>query len=441
MEKDGLKGRELRYFCLFSAAVLFVAAFCFDSPRNIFQGMITIITSRDALITDYMELAGFGAGFFNAGLMLCIAVLMVDVAKLPFTGLTLAAVFLNVGFAFWGKNPVNILPILFGTWVYTRMHRQKYSKFVYTALFGACLAPFVSEMFYILPFPPYVNMIFALALGILIGTIIPPMASHTASIHMGYSLFNVGFAGGVIAFIFFSILKALNIGGEPVFIWSYGRHPGIVIGVYVYFVITIFYGMWLTDGEPKAILRLMKHPGRAVADFVLMEGAGATLINMGLLGIIAESYVIIVGGDMAGPVLGGILTVFGFGAFGAHLKNYIPVLLGVYISSYFITQTYGSYAMVIAALFCVGLAPIAGQYGVIAGIVAGIIHSMLVMSTGALYGGLNLYNNGFSCGWVALLLVSIIESHRQHVKLMKLMREEKEKEPGTDKEGSVERDL
>ncbi|MBQ7840940.1 MAG: DUF1576 domain-containing protein, partial [Lachnospiraceae bacterium] len=26
------------------------------------------------------------------------------------------------------------------------------------------------------------------------------------------------------------------------------------------------------------------------------------------------------------------------------------------------------------------------------------------------YGGLNLYNNGFSCGWVAIFMVPLLES-------------------------------
>ena len=64
----------------------------------------------------------------------------------------------------------------------------------------------------------------------------------------------------------------------------------------------------------------------------------------------------------------------------------------------------------IAAVFAVGLAPIAGQFGVLAGIVAGMLHSAIVMYTGQMYGGLNLYNNGFSCGWVAIMMVPLIES-------------------------------
>ena len=57
-----------------------------------------------------------------------------------------------------------------------------------------------------------------------------------------------------------------------------------------------------------------------------------------------------------------------------------------------------------------GLAPIAGRFGVIAGIVAGMLHTAIVMCTSQMYGGLNLYNNGFSAGWVAIIMVPAIES-------------------------------
>ncbi len=83
MDKNNLKGRELRFFCLFTAALLFVAAFLFDSAEDVFSGFYTILTSRDILITDYCELAGFGAAFFNAGVMLIIAVFMVDFPRFP----------------------------------------------------------------------------------------------------------------------------------------------------------------------------------------------------------------------------------------------------------------------------------------------------------------------------------------------------------------------
>ncbi len=425
MERPQHKEKELCYFCLGSAALLFIAAFLFDSPKEILEGMIAIVSSRDALITDYFEVAGYGAAFFNAGLMLIFAMGLVKITNLPYSGVTLAAIFLNTGFAFWGKNPINVLPIIFGTWCYARLHKMHFARVVYTAIFATCLAPLVSELVHILPFSNLGNLIVAISIGIIVGFLIPPLAMHTASMHMGYNLFNVGFAGGTLAFIIYSALKSMGIESEAVFLWKTGKNWGIVIGMFLYFVITFLIGFWLADGNMQGLHKIVRHPGRAVADFVMMDGAGTTLMNMGIMGIVAEVYVLLVGVDISGPVLGSILAVFAFAAFGAHVRNYIPVLIGVYLSTFFSVYEPDSPSIIIAALFVVGIAPIAGEFGVLAGVLSGMVHAAVVTCTSQLYGGLNLYNNGFAAGFVAIVMVPLIESGMRRFEIRRHERQKK----------------
>ena len=59
-----LKDRELFLFSLGTMFLLLFAAFLLGTPQELAKGMITIVLSRDALVTDYFELAGFGAAFF-----------------------------------------------------------------------------------------------------------------------------------------------------------------------------------------------------------------------------------------------------------------------------------------------------------------------------------------------------------------------------------------
>lgn len=404
------KGKEIRIFCVLSMLLLFVTAFLMDSPGNIISGMWTIILSRDILITDYFALAGYGAAFFNAGCTMLIAIVTIMAVRLPFSGLTVAAIFCSAGFGLWGKNPVNMIPIIFGCFLYARIHKAHFAKYVYTAIFAGCLAPFVTEFAYVLPLPSGVNTLAAALLGVGIGFIIPPLAMHTASMHMGYSLFNVGFAGGVLAFIIYSVMKSFGIECESVFIWKEGIHPAIAIGFFVYFLFTFLAGFFIEKGKIAGLWKLMRHPGRAVADFVMMDGRGNTLMNMGLMGILAEAYIICIDGDLSGPILGCILTLFGFSAFGAHIRNYLPVLAGVILATFFMVPNLTDERMQIAALLVVGAAPIAGEFGVLAGVISGMLHVAIVMSTSQMYGGLNLYNNGFSTGWVAIFMVPFLES-------------------------------
>lgn len=99
----------------------------------------------------------------------------------------------------------------------------------------------------------------------------------------------------------------------------------------------------------------------------------------------------------------------GFGAFGKHPRNIIPVLTGIYLAS--VVGVYETHAtgVVVAAVFGTALAPIAGKYGAVAGVLAGALHLSIVMNTGYLHAGMNLYNNGFSAGFVGGILDPILE--------------------------------
>ena len=417
IKKDGLK-----YFTYITLALLYFAAISFSHPQELASGVRSIILSRDALITDYFELVGYGPAFFNAALVMTISLVMIEYAELPFTGLTIAAVFINTGFGFWGKNVVNILPIHFGTILYAKAHNTPMSRYTYTALFATCLAPFVTELTYILPFGLWGNLAIAIIAGLFVGYVLPPLSQHTASMHMGYSLFNVGFSGGTLAFVMFCVLKSFGIESQSVFIWKAEQHPKLIIGVYMYLLAAFLLGLYMNEGKMKSLLKILKHPGRAVADFVLMDGPGATLMNMALTGTAALTYAMLIDADFSGPVLGCLFTVFGFAAFGAHLRNYLPVLLGVYLSTFLTQYSANDAGMIIAAFFVVGVAPIAGQFGVIPGILAGMLHSCIVMCTSQMYGGLNLYNNGFSCGWVAIVMIPALESFMRGYEVRKQQR-------------------
>ena len=87
-------------------------------------------------------------------------------------------------------------------------------------------------------------------------------------------------------------MRSMGLDVEAKFVWKEGYHVGITIGVYIYFLLTFLYGLWLKEGNVSALKKIFKHPGRAIADFVIMDGPGVTLMNMALLGIFAETYVL-----------------------------------------------------------------------------------------------------------------------------------------------------
>lgn len=137
---------------------------------------------------------------------------------------------------------------------------------------------------------------------------------------------------------------------------------------------------------------------------------------MGVLGIAGWLYVLAVGGSFNGPVLGGIFTIMGFAAFGKHPTNCWPVLLGVVISGKLFGFNLADSGPLLAALFATTLAPIAGKFGVISGIIAGFLHLLMVMRTAPWHAGFDLYNNGFAGGLTAALIIAVIEWHKEEVR-------------------------
>ncbi len=194
--RERLEHKELKIFCGFSIVLLFLAGIVGmikegEGILSVFRGLWTIVISRDALITDYFGLAGYGAALMNAVLVMAMGLGLLHQEEFKFTGLTMAAVFINVGYGLWGKNPVNILPILLGASVYAKVHGYRLGRYLYTALFGTSLAPLVTELVFLLPFDRKINLLMAVGSGILIGFVLPGLSVHTASMHMGFSLFNV----------------------------------------------------------------------------------------------------------------------------------------------------------------------------------------------------------------------------------------------------------
>ena len=123
-------GRTVRYRHIYPMLLCFTAALAamgllLDSPRNILPGLCTIILTEDALITDYIQIAGPGAAFVNAALVTLISILILWLAREPINGYTAVEIGLMSGFALFGKNIVNIWPIIFGTLLYAKVVRRE----------------------------------------------------------------------------------------------------------------------------------------------------------------------------------------------------------------------------------------------------------------------------------------------------------------------------
>lgn len=406
-KKESTRG----YVVLFSISLLFIAfGFANGTLPSILAGFSRIISSTNILITDYVALGGIGAAFVNAGLLMLAAVALLVFLRAPFRGITFAAVFLMGSFGLFGKNVYNVWPILFGTWLYARLKKEALTENVYTALFATCLSPIVTEFAFVPHLPQKMGALLGILVGICAGLAAPPLAGHLKNVHKGFSLYNLGFTAGIIGTVFVSLLKSYGYQTGFNLIWSNTNNALFGVFLSLLFALFVVLGFWIKPYAFEGVKAIFRESGQAPADFVAVGGLGAALVNMGLNGLIATGYVLLVGGPLNGPTIGGILTISGFGACGKHGKNVLPVLLGVVIGSLTKVWNIDDPAVLLAALFGTSLAPIAGHYGWVWGIVAGFLNSSVALCSGVLHGGMNLYNTGFSAGIVAAFLVPLLEA-------------------------------
>lgn len=398
--------------------LLFCAGLVMEPIDQIYQGLRIIILSEDALITDYIHIAGPGAALINSSIVTVISALILHYSREPLNGFTMVVIGLMSGFSLFGKNFINIWPIIFGTWLYAFLRRDHFGKYVTVALMSTALAPVIS---FLAVDNGFGSLGSSILVGILIGFVMPPLSAYTYKVQNGMNLYNIGFASGLVVTVLVPLMTSL--GAEPTsnYHWATGYKTQFSVMLFILCAVMIVGGLFFCKTPYWAVWagyrRLLHTTGRAPSDYLRMFGFTPVLVNTGINGLIGLAFVLLTGGDLNGPTIGGILTIMGFSAFGKHARNIVPVMLGVVLGSMVMEWSIGDPATQLAGLFCTTLAPISGYFGWKYGVLAGFLHSCLVLSVGSPVSGLNLYNNGFSGGLLAIILYPVIIDIFRHRKL------------------------
>ena len=414
MKKKPILKKQMnrQYYYLFGLSVmLMILAFIIESPQSLVSGMMTILVSPSQLFTDYMEIASVGSTLLNVAIMLGISIYSYKKLEIPLNGTVIGSLGMLAGFSFFGKNLFNSIPFMIGVWIYTKVTKQNYRNYVIVGLFGSALGPLISFLAFSGVLPQGWSVLIAYALGIFIGFILPQLSTQFLGFHQGFSLYNVGFTAGIIGMVVLGFMNAFGIEVEtrtltstqiPLILYQ------LLIGFCVILIVTSFY-LHFKKKEKYHFKLLLKLSGRLPSDFVEMTNLATVTLNMSIIGFILLGYVLMNGGQLNGPIVGSIIGVMSFGAFGNQVKNTVPVLVGIMIGSYLTGVEPTSTSALIAAIFGTTLAPVSGYYGPLAGMIAGFVHITLVSHVVVMHGGLNLYNNGFAGGFVAAVLVPIFE--------------------------------
>lgn len=396
------------FSCLILALML--TGIIVDGWQKTVQGFLYLQTHPARLLNDFFAVGGIGATLWNAALVGLFAFALVLVNKIKLSGPVFAAIFTIIGFGMFGKTLFNIIPIILGVYLAAKVVGKSFQEYIIIGLFGTALGPLVSFFAFEIGLTGIFGMSIGFLAGIVTGFFLPGLALSMLHMHQGYNLYNIGLTSGFFGIFAAAFIKASGHTFAPQLLMFEYDNPVLIWIVPVISLILILTGFIISRKTAwQDFLKIQKHSGRLPSDFMSMASPSGSLINAGLIGLLGSAFVHISGAQFNGPVIGGLLTIIGFGAFGTHLKNSWPIVAGVVLSCFVFGKSLSSPGPILAIIFGTTLAPLAGQFGVIIGIIAGFIHLTLVLQTGSWHGGMSLYNNGFAGGLTATFLVAIIQ--------------------------------
>lgn len=402
--------RSTYLLMIFSIAVFAVFAFVADGISASISGMLALQIHPARLINDYTAIGGTGGALLNAAVLGIITLSVIKWTATTMSGPTVAAVFTVMGFALFGKTPLNSVPIMLGVFVASRIAGKPMRSYILMALFGTALGPLVT----MLAFETGLGIAYSITLGIMggmtAGLLLPALAMAMLRMHEGFNLYNLGLTCGFFGLFAASLLGASGQDISIQVIWNDQPGMELLLLIPTLSLLFLIWGLAMdgkkTFGNLRAIYR---ESGRLPSDFMESVSAGASLVNAGMLGLAFSAYLMLIGADINGPVIGGLMTVIGFATFGKHARNCWPVSLGVITATLVFGELLTAPGPVLALLFATTLAPLAGEFGILIGFAAGFTHLIMVLRTAAWHGGIDLYNNGFAGGLTATFFVAIIQ--------------------------------
>lgn len=426
------------------------------SLNDMIPGFIRILKTPAQCTQDMYGVSVPGT-YFNMG-MCCLLMLIYIVCcgglKSSVNSGTVAAFFLTVGFSSWGMNVMNMLPLMIGMQVYAAIKKKTPAQMMNLGIFSTAIAPIMSEVILRWPFYGGLNeegkefilggaglsnltiqptgIIVAFIIAILFCLFYPALCAKAPNFHFGCDLFNAGPPAGFLCLMTIGFLmKVTNIGT------GIKNGPGqssvevfefVVISYLIVFLICFILGMILDKDALANYGKLIKDSGHG-SDFIDKYGIGATLINFAVYGAFIVAFYTCMkfcfGAKFSGPIAGVVWCAFTWVAAGAHPGNVLPIGIGYVIISLVSTVLcpalgigmdagrlgMSTVGILIAFSYATGMAPISGKYGVIWGIIAGIMHFAIVTLIPLQYNFYNFYNGGFTAGVVAFVLVPFIEHY------------------------------
>jgi hypothetical protein len=417
----------LKLLFAFLTTAFFVAAVIMPDRGQMFTGLWQILTQPSKVSTNYFAVGGYAATFLNMGLVGLACLALYHFTKATVNNVSTLAYILTVGFCSWGINVLNMWFSVLGVVIYGLVKKEKMGTLVNAMLFSTGIAPLITDLLIRYPHAQVIGfnlpgLGIALLVGIAIGFFLPAGLAHSPKVHKGFDLYSAALPIGMTAFflqatLFKTLGVALPAAPDAAALQVASRLTvnlfcGIVFGLCILFA-------FLMGCKPKDYWRLLTDPA-LVNNFSTTYGNATFLMNVGAYGLMILGYYNLVGATFNGVTFGVIFCMLACCNSGSHPGNVWPIMAGYLLSSvvfgWLSTLVGGTFAgaanaqaIVVGLCYANGLSPIADKYGWRFGLVAAVMHYLLVTSVPALHGGYCLYNGGFTAALICIILVPELE--------------------------------
>lgn len=416
----------LKLFFCFVGLFFVAAALCMPDRAQMLTGFVNILTQPCKVTTNYFAVGGYAGTFLNMGLVTLIYWGLFTALKANANNVSTLGLLLTLGFAAWGINVLNIWPTILGVVLYGLVKKEKLGNLVNAMMYSTGIAPIISEMLLRYPNADTVGfnllgLVLALVVGIFIGFCLPAGLGHAPKVHKGFDLYSAAVPIGMMAFILQGTLyKTMGValpgapGADTLAVASQltvNIFCVVLFGACVVLALVMGYGF-------KDYWKLLS--GDFVPSISAGYGNAAMLMNVGMYGLFILAYYNLIGASFNAVTFGCIFCMLACCNSGSTPATVWPIMLGYVLGSFgfgWFSQLLGgsftlginAQAIVIGLCFANGLSPIAGKYGWHWGVVAAVLHYLLVSSVPNLHGGFCLYNGGLTAALICIFLVPVLE--------------------------------
>lgn len=190
----------------------------------------------------------------------------------------------------------------------------------------------------------------------------------------------------------------------------------IIVLLYILAVLIIGLTMQPFDELIIGLKKIFVAPGTLVTDYMVVGGMGPAFVNAGIVALIGHLILVLNKVSFRGLAIASIFTMMGFAFMGKNIWSVLPIIFGVFVYSKATGREFVS--NIYPALFGTALAPLVTTaafgfgWGILGGIIVGILVGIVIAPVAShvltFHEGYNLYNVGFTAGFVGLVFLNIL---------------------------------